>query len=248
MNFTSRTRTVVHTATSGLFARVATPTLRSYATATKKKAKTLKQIKAEADAVQVPKAAQILRALGTGYPEHQVELHIKCATDKHNPMVRGNVVLPKGIKQEATILVFAEGKAAEDARNAGAAIVVVQAGEFKFDKCLCTVAMLPAVAKIARYLGPKGLMPSVKKGTATDDITSVVMASKSSFDYRSDKHGVIHTGIGRLNFSDQEIEANIKELLRDIKQNAPAGKKAFIEQIHISSTRGPGLLLKDAIE
>ncbi|RKP07747.1 ribosomal protein L1-like protein [Thamnocephalis sphaerospora] len=184
--------------------------------------------------------------------EHQLELHVKCATDKHAPIVRGSIVLPKGLKQEATILVFAEGKAAEDAKQAGAAIVGgaelvprVQEGEFKFDKCLCTPAMLPAVAKIARYLGPKGLMPSVKKGTATDDIAAAVQASKSSFEYKSDRQGVVHTGIARLGFTNGEVEANIVTLLDSLKQNGAAGKKSFVQQVHISSTRGPGLLLKE---
>ncbi|KAI8055542.1 ribosomal protein L1-like protein [Syncephalis plumigaleata] len=255
MHLASWTR-ITTSASTGVFSRVLPVASRSYATVRtsnkRKKTKTLKQLRAEADALPIPEATKILRALDAGYPDKQFEVHVKCATDKHNPSVRGSIVLPRNIKQEATILVFAEGKAAEDAKSAGAAIVggpdlvtSVQAGEHKFDKCLCTPAMLPAVAKIARYLGPKGLMPSVKKGTVTDDIATVVQASKSSFDYRSDRQGIIHTGIGRLHFSDEEIEANVKTLLQNIREHAPTGKKAFIEQVHISSTRGPGLLLKD---
>jgi large subunit ribosomal protein L1 len=139
--------------------------------ALQKVTKKIKVLKKPRESVTLPEALRILRAWDVGNPQHQVEVHIKCAVEKSSPVVRGSIVLPKSIKQEATILVFAEGKAAEDAKQAGAHIVGgteliprVEAGEFKFDKCLCTPALLPAVAKIARYLGPKNLMPSVKRG------------------------------------------------------------------------------------
>lgn len=123
------------------------------------------------DAVNVTEAVRVLKAMEVGHPSHQIEAHIQCKIEKSTPLIRGSLVLPKSIKQEATIVVFATGKKADEARAAGAQYVggeelieQVQKGEFKFDKCISTPQMFPAVTKIARILGPKGLMPTVKKG------------------------------------------------------------------------------------
>lgn len=123
------------------------------------------------DAVDLAQAVNILKAFEVGNPSHQIEAHVQCKIEKSTPLIRGSLVLPKSIKQEATILVFATGKKAEEAKAAGAHFVggeelieKVQAGEVKFDKCIATPQMFPQVTKIARILGPKGLMPTVKKG------------------------------------------------------------------------------------
>ena len=123
------------------------------------------------DALDIQEAVRVLHAFEVGNPQHQIEAHIQCKIEKSTPLIRGSVVLPRNIKQEATILVFATGKQAEEATAAGAQFVggqelieKVQNGELKFDKCISTPAMFPAVTKIARILGPKGLMPTVKKG------------------------------------------------------------------------------------
>jgi large subunit ribosomal protein L1 len=154
------------------------------------------------DAIDLTQAVNILKAFEVGNPSHQIEAHVQCKIEKSTPLIRGSLVLPKSIKQEATILVFATGKKAEEAKAAGAHFVGgeelierVQAGELKFDKCIATPQMFPQVTKIARILGPKGLMPTVKKGTVTDDISNTIRTSKSSFDFKADKHGVLHTGM-----------------------------------------------------
>jgi large subunit ribosomal protein L1 len=138
--------------------------VRSYAT--KKKV-----VRHNPDAVELSQAVQILKAFEVGNPSHQIEAHVQCKIEKSTPLIRGSLVLPKSIKQEATILVFATGKKADEARAAGAHFVggeelieQVQNGELKFDKCIATPQMFPKVTKIARILGPKGLMPTVKKG------------------------------------------------------------------------------------
>lgn len=142
-----------------------TTTLRFYAS--KKKSAALQN----PDAVDVQEAVRILQALEVGHPSHQIEAHVQCKVEKSTPLIRGSVVLPRSIRQEAIVLVFATGEQAEEARAAGAHFVggqelinKVQNGEIKFDKCISTPAMFPAVTKIARILGPKGLMPTVKKG------------------------------------------------------------------------------------
>jgi large subunit ribosomal protein L1 len=130
-----------------------------------------KTVKENPNALDLHEAIRILKAVEVGRPQHQFEMHVQCKIEKSTPPIRGSISLPRGVKQEASILVFAEGKKAEEARSAGAAYVggqelieQVKNGDIKFDKCLATPDMLPAVAKIARVLGPKGLMPTLKKG------------------------------------------------------------------------------------
>lgn len=129
------------------------------------------------DAIDLKQAVNILKAFEVGNPSHQIEAHVQCKIEKSTPLIRGSIVLPKSIKQEATILVFATGKKAEEAKAAGAHFVggeemieKVQSGELKFDKCIATPQMFPSVTKIARILGPKGLMPTVKKGICLQSI------------------------------------------------------------------------------
>ena len=142
--------------------------VRTYAT--KKKS----ALRHNPDAVELSEAVNILKAFEVGNPGHQIEAHVQCKIEKSTPLIRGSIVLPKSIKQEATILVFATGKKADEAKAAGAHFVggeelieKVQAGELKFDKCIATPQMFPLVTKIARILGPKGLMPTVKKGNVS---------------------------------------------------------------------------------
>jgi large subunit ribosomal protein L1 len=142
-----------------------TQQVRNYAT---KRKTTLRE---NPDAIDLKQAVNILKAFEVGSPSHQIEAHVQCKIEKSTPLIRGSIVLPKSIKQEATILVFATGKKAEEAKAAGAHFVggeemieKVQSGELKFDKCIATPQMFPSVTKIARILGPKGLMPTVKKG------------------------------------------------------------------------------------
>ncbi|KAI8377931.1 ribosomal protein L1-like protein [Radiomyces spectabilis] len=224
------------------------------------------------DALDVKQAVRVLQALEVGHPTHQIEAHIQCKIEKSTPLIRGSIVLPKNIKQEATILVFATGKHAEEARNAGAHYVggeelieQVQKGELKFDKCISTPAMFPAVTKIARILGPKGLMPTVKKGTVTEDLANVVKMSKGSFDFKADKQGVLHTGkcvfdggdkkfgsdqkllnlgIAKMTFDSADVEANLKAILEELRVFGKANNlKSIIQNVVLSSTRGPGIVI-----
>ncbi|KAF9896329.1 hypothetical protein BX616_007671, partial [Lobosporangium transversale] len=137
-----------------------------------------------------------------GKPNHLIEVHIQTnpKVEKHSQPIRTSVLLQKPIKQESVFLVFAEGKFAEEARAAGAQIVggtelvkEVEEGKHKFDKCISTPGMYPSVTKLARILGPKGLMPTTKKGTVTEDISGVIKAQTAAFDIRGDKNGVVHT-------------------------------------------------------
>ncbi|GAN10207.1 50S ribosomal protein L1 [Mucor ambiguus] len=237
-----------------MFARTTTTTARCIAAsqqvrnyATKRKA----ALRENPDAIDLKQAVNILKAFEVGNPSHQIEAHVQCKIEKSTPLIRGSLVLPKSIKQEATILVFATGKKADEAKAAGAHFVggeemieKVQSGELKFDKCIATPQMFPSVTKIARILGPKGLMPTVKKGTVTDDIANTVRTSKSSFDFKADKHGVLHTGIGKVNFESEDIEANLKAILEELRVFGKTNNlKAMIQNVVLSSTRGPGIVI-----
>ncbi|KAI8070416.1 ribosomal protein L1-like protein [Gongronella butleri] len=218
--------------------------------ATKKKA-----MRVNPDAVDVQQAVKVLQAMEVGHPGHKVEAHIQCKIEKSTPLIRGSVVLPKSIKQEATILVFATGPKADEARAAGALHVggedlveKVQKGEVQFDKVISTPQMFPAVTKIARILGPKGLMPTVKKGTVTDEIADTVRTAKGSFDFKGDKFGVLHTSIGRVDFEAADIENNLKVILEELRAFGKANNlKAFIQNVHLASTRGPGIAIVNAM-
>ncbi|KAG2177731.1 hypothetical protein INT43_002978 [Umbelopsis isabellina] len=208
-----------------------------------------KVVKVNPNALDLHEAIRVIKAAEVGRPQHQLEMHVQCKIEKSTPPIRGSIILPRNVKQEATILVFAEGKKAEEARAAGATYVgghelieQVKNGDLKFDKCLSTPDMLPAVAKIARILGPKGLMPTLKKGTVTEDILTTVQKSKGSFDFKGDKNGVLHTGFARVSFTPEEIEANLKAILDEVKAFGKAHSlKGVIRNVVLSSTRGPGI-------
>ncbi|KAI7869991.1 ribosomal protein L1-like protein [Spinellus fusiger] len=216
---------------------------RSYASKKKKVARV------NPDALEITEALRVLKAMEVGNPDHQIEAHIQCKVEKSTPIIRGSTVLPRSIKQEATILVFATGKQAEVATAAGAQFVggeelieKVKNGFIKFDKCISTPAMFPHVTKIAKILGPKGLMPTMKKGTVTDDIAAVVRSSKSSFEFKADKLGVLHTGIARVSFNLEDMEGNLKAILEELRVFGKANNlKAIIQNVVLSSTRGPGI-------
>ncbi|KAI8977344.1 ribosomal protein L5 domain-containing protein [Mycotypha africana] len=239
-----------------------------------------KKVVVDPNAVELKEAVSILQALEVGNPQHQIEAHVQCKIEKSTPIIRGSVILPKNLKEEATILVFATGEKAKEAKAAGAQFVggeelieQVQAGQLKFDKCISTPEMFPAVTKIARVLGPKGLMPTVKKGTVTDDIANTVRMSKGSFDFKADKKGVLHTGkerekkalifddvlmnssciskhyfvllgIGRVDFSAEDIEANLKVILEELRAFGKTNNlKTILQNVVLSSTRGPGIVI-----
>ncbi|KAG0087057.1 hypothetical protein BGZ92_007624 [Podila epicladia] len=177
-------------------------------------------------------------------PNHLVEVHIQTNTkaEKHSQPIRTSVLLQKPIKQESVILVFAEGKLAEEARASGANIV---GGPELVKECISTPGMYPAVTRLARILGPKGLMPTTKKGTVTEDIAGVIKSQTAAFDIRGDKNGVVHTIIGKVNWDQKDIEGNYQIIMDQMKVLSAERfvKKDWIKNVYISSTQGPGIPL-----
>ncbi|KAJ1657616.1 hypothetical protein IWQ61_003010 [Dispira simplex] len=197
-------------------------------------------------------AVKILRAYEVGRPHSPIEMHIQCFHERHLSPIRGSCFLPRSVHDEAKVLVFAEGQLATEAKKAGAAVVggaemlpLIVEGKIEFDKCLSTVDMLPTVAKIARFLGPKGLMPTKNKGTVTNDIANAVKFSRATFDYRMDKNGIVRCVIARTGFSFDEIKENIHIVMSDIRTHAPKTRKAFIGTTYLSTPRGPGIWVND---
>ncbi|KAJ1645617.1 hypothetical protein LPJ64_002822 [Coemansia asiatica] len=233
--------------------RIARPFSRSLTSFASRGYASKRKAQPDPNAVSLDQAISILKAIEVGQPRQTIELHVHCAPEKGQPPIRGSCILPRAYRSDITVVVFAEGEKAKEAQEAGADFVGgedlvnrVRDGEIKFDKCLATPEMLPKVAKIARLLGPKGLMPTVNKGTVTSDILEAVKYSKNSQDFRADKAFIVHTGVAKTGFSVEEIKENIGTVMESIRANAKGSKAKFINRVFLSSTRGPGVLVADA--
>ena len=164
--------------------------------------------------------------------------------------VRGVTNLPNGIGKDLTVAVFAKGDKAQEAQDAGADIVgaeelvdKVNSGDINFERCIATPDMMPLVGRLGKVLGPKGLMPNPKIGTVTNDITNAVKSAKAgSVEYRNDKAGIIHAGVGKSSFSKEDLHSNIIEFVKAVKKDKPkTAKGVFIKKVSLSSTMGIGV-------
>jgi large subunit ribosomal protein L1 len=168
-------------------------------------------------------------------------------------MVRGVVNLPNGSGRTQRVAVFARGAKAEEAKAAGADIVgaedlveKVNAGQIDFDRCIATPDLMPLVGRLGKVLGPRGLMPNPKVGTVTADVTTAVRGAKGgSVEFRVEKAGIIHAGVGKASFSEEKLAENIKAFADAVQKAKPAGAKgSFVNRIAISSTMGPGVKIE----
>jgi large subunit ribosomal protein L1 len=169
--------------------------------------------------------------------------------------VRGVVSLPHGTGKTLRVAVFARGEKAEAARKAGADIVgaedlaeKVQKGEIEFDRCVATPDMMALVGRLGKVLGPRGLMPNPKLGTVTNDVGEAVKASKGGqVEFRAEKAGLVHAGVGKASFSEAAIAANVTAFVSAISKAKPSGAKGtYIKKVCLSSTMGPGVKLEIA--
>lgn len=165
-------------------------------------------------------------------------------------MVRGVANLPNGTGKTVRVAVFARDAKADEAREAGADIVgaedlveQIQGGKIDFDRAIATPDMMPLVGRLARVLGPRGLMPNPKVGTVTANITEGVQNAKGgAVEYRVEKAGILHAGVGKVSFDQDKIEENIKAFVDAVNKSRPTGAKGtFIRRVSLSSTMGPGL-------
>src|SRR3954467_7073857 len=170
-------------------------------------------------------------------------------------MVRGVVNLPNGTGRSVRVAVFARGDKAEEAKAAGADIVgaedlvdIVQKGTIDFDRCIATPDMMPLVGRLGKVLGPRGMMPNPKVGTVTTDVAAAVKASKGgAVEFRVEKAGIVHAGVGKVSFDVKALEENVRAFADAVTKAKPAGAKGtYIQRIAITSTMGPGVKVDPA--
>ncbi|CAI3937132.1 MULTISPECIES: 50S ribosomal protein L1 [Commensalibacter] len=184
--------------------------------------------------------------------DETIEIAINLGVDPRyaDQMVRGLMSLPHGTGKTLRVGVFARGAKAEEAKAAGADVVgdedlaeKIQAGEINFDRCIATPDMMALVGRLGKVLGPRGLMPNPKLGTVTMDVKGAVTAAKSGqVEYRAEKGGVVHAGIGKASFSSTNLLENIRAFVDVVQKARPTGVKgAYMKKIYLSSTMGPGI-------
>jgi len=166
--------------------------------------------------------------------------------------LRGATTLPHGTGKTVRVAVFARGDKAEEAKQAGADLVgaedlaqTIQNGEIEFERAIATPDLMPVVGRLGKILGPRGLMPNPKLGTVTNDLTEAIKAAKGGqVQFRADRKGVVHAGVGKQSFDDGEIAENVRAFVDAIIRNKPSGAKGqYIKKVALSSTMGPGIRL-----
>jgi large subunit ribosomal protein L1 len=184
--------------------------------------------------------------------DETVEVAMNLGVDPRHAdqMVRGVVNLPNGTGKNVRVAVFARGEKADQAKAAGADIVgaedlveIITSGKIDFDRCIATPDMMPLVGRLGKILGPRNLMPNPKVGTVTPDVAGAVKAAKGgAVEYRVEKAGIIHAGVGKASFTEEALLQNIKALADAVQKSKPAGAKGtYMKRVSVSSTMGPGV-------
>lgn len=200
----------------------------------------------------VDEAIALARTNATAKFDETIEVALNLGVDPRHAdqMVRGVVTLPKGTGKTVRVGVFAKGAKADEAREAGADVVgaedlleIVQGGKIDFDRCIATPDMMGLVGRLGKVLGPKGLMPNPKLGTVTMNVAEAVKAAKGGqVEYRVEKAGIIHSGIGKASFPAEDLRANFDALVEAIVRAKPSGAKGkYLRKVAVSSSMGPGV-------
>ncbi len=204
---------------------------------------------------QLSEAIELVKSNASAKFDETVELSLNLGVDPRHAdqMVRGVVQLPHGIGKTVRVAVFAKGDKAEEAKSAGADLVgaedlaaEVQQGTINFDRCIATPDMMPVVGRLGKILGPRGLMPNPKLGTVTADVATAIQAAKGGqVEFRVEKAGIIHAGVGKASFTDQALAENILALVSAVVGAKPSGAKGhFLKRVAVSSSMGPGVKLE----
>ncbi len=200
----------------------------------------------------VDEALGMVKANATAKFDETIEVAVNLNVDPRHAdqMVRGMVTLPKGTGKTVRVGVFARGPKADEAREAGADVVgaedlleIVQGGTIDFDRCIATPDMMGLVGRLGKVLGPKGLMPNPKLGTVTMNVGDAVRAAKGGqIEFRVEKAGIIHAGLGKASFPQEDLKANLDAFIDALVKAKPSGAKGkYVEKIALSSTMGKGV-------
>ena len=205
----------------------------------------------------IDEAVSLLNELSTTKFKESIDVSINLGVDprKSDQVVRGATVLPNGTGKDVRIAVFAQGENADEATSAGADVVgmddlaeAVKGGELNFDVVIATPDAMRVVGQLGQILGPRGLMPNPRLGTVTPDVdTAVKNAKAGQVRYRTDKNGIIHGGVGKVDFESQAIKENIEALMNDLKKAKPASAKGtYFKRVTLSTTMGAGIPIDQA--
>ena len=202
--------------------------------------------------ISVEEAVKLIKGTATAKFDETVEIALNLGVDPRHAdqMVRGVVQLPNGTGKTVRVAVFARGAKADEAKAAGADIVgaedlleTIQSGKIEFDRCIATPDLMPLVGRLGKILGPRNLMPNPKVGTVTMDVKTAVEAAKGGeVQFKVEKAGVVHAGIGKVSFSEEKLAENVRAFVDAVSKAKPAGAKgAYLKKVSLASTMGPGV-------
>jgi large subunit ribosomal protein L1 len=222
-----------------------------------------KRVKAAAENIdrekfyEVDEAVQIIKKNASAKFDETIDIAVNLGIDPRHAdqMVRGMISLPHGKGKSVRVAVFAKDAKADEARAAGADLVgaedlmeIINKGEMDFDRCIATPDMMAIVGRLGKVLGPRGLMPNPKLGTVTPDVKKAVEDAKGGqIEFRAEKTGIVHAGVGKASFSEEALAENVKTFVDAIAKAKPTGVKgAYMKRVSLSSTMSPGLKLSIA--
>ena len=202
--------------------------------------------------LSVEEAVALVKGNASAKFDETVEIAVCLGVDPRHAdqMVRGVVGLPNGTGKSVRVAVFARGPKAEEAQAAGADIVgaedlmeTIQGGKIEFDRCIATPDMMPIVGRLGKVLGPRNLMPNPKVGTVTMDVKAAVEAAKGGeVQFKAEKAGVVHAGVGKASFGEDKLVENVRAFMEAVLKAKPTGAKgAYVKKVALSSTMGPGV-------
>jgi large subunit ribosomal protein L1 len=203
---------------------------------------------------EIAEAVKIVKGNAKAKFDETIELSMNLGVDPRHAdqNVRGVIDLPNGTGKTIRVGVFAKGDKADEAKAAGADVVgaddlaeQVQKGEINFDRCIATPDMMPVVGRLGKILGPRGMMPNPKLGSVTQDVAQAIQSAKGGqVEYRVEKAGIVHAGVGKASFSEEALLENVRTLVGAVNKARPSGAKGtYIKRITLSSTMGPGVTL-----
>ena len=217
-----------------------------------KRTKAAREAFAGKDNMTVEEAVNLVKANATTKFDETIDIAMTLGVDPRHAdqMVRGTVDLPNGTGKSVRVAVFARGAKADEAKEAGADVIgaedlmeTVQGGTIDFDRCIATPDMMPIVGRLGKVLGPRNLMPNPKVGTVTMDVKEAVQAAKGGqVQFKAEKAGVVHAGVGKASFDEAKLVENVRAFVDAVAKAKPTGVKgSYMKKVSLSSTMGPGV-------